>query len=257
MELVKVDAVNNKVVSIEIFSRECGEVVTARRLYDELGLDSRNWKRWYEKNIINNDFLIEGEDYEGFLIERSGNKTMDFYLTIPVAKKLSMKVNTVRGEEVRDYFLECEKKAKEQFYIPKTHEEALIAYANEIKAKKQLDLENKNLKLELSESKPKVEYYDIILTSNNTMNATQIGSDYGLTPIKLNKILNEERFIRKVDGQWILYAEHMGKGYEDTQTYAIEGSKPLTVWTQKGRLKIHEILTNRGIKANSDREDCI
>ena len=52
----------------------------------------------------------------------------------------------------------------------------------------------------------------------------------------------------------------MNKGYTKSETIDIERSdgrietKMHTRWTQKGRLKIHKILTNLGFIANYDRE---
>lgn len=113
----------------------------------------------------------------------------------------------------------------------------------------------KELEQKLTEAEPKLTYYDTILQSKNTMTSTQVAADYGMSAIRLNRILAEQRFIRRVNGQWVLYAEYMKKGYEDTKTYAISAnsSKTSTVWTQKGRLKIHEILGKIGIVANCDR----
>ena len=56
-----------------------------------------------------------------------------------------------------------------------------------------------------------------------------------------------------------MYKEHMNKGYTQSHTYNIstiigERTAITTRWTQKGRLKIHEILTGLGIKANMDKE---
>jgi len=67
-------------------------------------------------------------------------------------------------------------------------------------------------------------------------------------------------FIRNVGGQWLLYTEHMNKGYTRSETIIIkrkDGTEkvvPATKWTQKGRLKIHQTLTELGILANVDKE---
>ena len=92
------------------------------------------------------------------------------------------------------------------------------------------------------------------------MTITQIAADYGLSAYELNKTLNEQRVIRKVGGQWILYAEHMNKGYTKSETITVKKKNgtekvvPNTKWTQKGRLFIHNLLETLGIKANMDRE---
>lgn len=132
---------------------------------------------------------------------------------------------------------------------------------NEQKEKiKILAEENKTQKQMITELKPAKEYLDKILSTEDTMAITQIAADYGISGIRLNKILHDERFIRNVNGQWLLYSEHMNKGYTKSETTPVktkdgrDKTVVLTKWTQKGRLKIHNILTNLGFLANMDKE---
>lgn len=149
------------------------------------------------------------------------------------------------------------------YLIPAKIEEVLsnpdtiIKLATELK---KLRTENQMQAQQIAEFKPIKEYVDIILQSTDTVTITQIAADYGLSAKKLNKILNEEKIQHKVNDQWILYSNMMNKGYTKSETIDIERSdgrietKMHTRWTQKGRLKIHEILTNLGFIANYDRE---
>lgn len=109
----------------------------------------------------------------------------------------------------------------------------------------------------IEELKPIKEYVDVILSSKESLAVTQIAADYGLSATKLNSILQEERIQRKVNGQWILYIDHQSKGYTKSETVNIgkDRTKLQTKWTQKGRLKIHEILTKLGYKANTDLQN--
>lgn len=132
---------------------------------------------------------------------------------------------------------------------------------NEQKEKIQnLAEENKTQKQIITELKPAKEYLDKILSTEDTMVITQIAADYGLSGLRLNKILHDEKFIRNVNGQWLLYSEHMNKGYTKSETIIMKRKDgtdkaiPTTKWTQKGRLKIHNILTNLGFLANMDKE---
>jgi anti-repressor protein len=90
------------------------KVVSARELYEKLGLNVTNWKRWYKKNITENPFAVEGEDWVGFVIMTSGNETQDFAITIQFAKRLSMMARTETGESIRKYFVMVEEKAIEE-----------------------------------------------------------------------------------------------------------------------------------------------
>ena len=138
--------------------------------------------------------------------------------------------------------------------------EMLIEYGKTRKENEKLILENKEKDKQITELKPAKEYVDRILSTEDTMTITQIAADYGLSGLRLNQILHQERFIRNVGGQWLLYTEHMNKGYTKSETIIIkrkDGTEkvvPATKWTQKGRLKIHNILTSLGYLANVDKE---
>ena len=112
----------------------------------------------------------------------------------------------------------------------------------------------------IADFKPTQEYVDKILASKDVVTTTQIAADYGMSAVQLNMFLSEQRVQRVVGGQWILYKNHMGKGYTKSETIRIkhrdgsEGIKMQTKWTQKGRLFIHNLLTNKGYKANMDKE---
>lgn len=116
--------------------------------------------------------------------------------------------------------------------------------------------QNLLLQQEIGELKPKADYVDEILKSTGTLATTQIAADYGISAQKLNKLLYEARLQRKVNKQWVLYSEHMGKSYTESDTIPIvrsdgrEDTVLQTRWTQKGRLKIHEIMTEFGYEAN-------
>ena len=136
----------------------------------------------------------------------------------------------------------------------------LIEYGKTRKENEKLILENKEKDKQITELKPAKEYVDKILSTEDTMTITQIAADYGLSGLRLNQILHQERFIRTVGGQWLLYTEHMNKGYTKSATTPVktkdgrDKTVVLTKWTQKGRLKIHNILTNLGFLANMDKE---
>lgn len=138
--------------------------------------------------------------------------------------------------------------------------EVLINYGKVKRELEHLEEENQIQKQLIAEYKPIKEYVDTILSSEDTMTITQIAADYGLSAYELNKTLNEQRIIRKVGGQWILYAEHMNKGYTKSETITVKRKNgtekvvPNTKWTQKGRLFVHNLLETLGIKANMDRE---
>ncbi len=90
--------------------------VTARELYDFLGMDKSNFSRWAKANIDNNIYAEELIDFIPFVIddERNPNPMTDYELSIDFAKKLCMVSKSERGEQARNYFIAVEKMYKEQ-----------------------------------------------------------------------------------------------------------------------------------------------
>lgn len=87
-------------------------VESARALYDFLGFDGSQWNRWANKNIVNNPYAQPGIDWTvSDIMSKNGERgrpSVDYRLTIDFAKRLSMLARTPKGEEIRQYFLDCE-----------------------------------------------------------------------------------------------------------------------------------------------------
>lgn len=170
----------------------------------------------------------------------------DHSLTIEMAKQLCMLARNDKGREAREYFIAVE---KEWNSPEKVMSRALKIANNVINEQKVLIAYQEQ---QIAEFKPVKDYVDRILSTKSTMTITQIAADYDLSAVKLNKILHEAGLQRKVGDQWILYKQHMTKGYTKSETITFARSdgrldcKVNTKWTQKGRLKIHEILTEKG-----------
>lgn len=146
------------------------------------------------------------------------------------------------------------------FDIPKTYAEALRLAADQqdmIEHQRQVIEENETeiiaLTDKVNEMNPKAVYYDQILKSKNTILPSQIAKDYGLSAIKLNRILKNLHIQHKMRGQWLLYSKHTGKGYTKSVSIPFKyndgtnGTKMQTEWTQKGRLFLYEELKKNGI----------
>lgn len=107
---------------------------------------------------------------------------------------------------------------------------------------------------------PKAEYYDKILSCKNTVTATQIAADYGMTARAFNKLLNEQRIQYKVGNQWILYAEYKDQGYVRTESFVYETHalrnccSQSTKWTQKGRIFLYNTLKQLNILPICERD---
>jgi phage antirepressor protein len=117
----------------------------------------------------------------------------------------------------------------------------------------QLQVENNEQKQLIAQMQKGNDYLNVILESKGTLATTQVAADYGMSAVSFNKRLKEMRIQRKVNGQWILYTEFMGKGYVHSKTIAFQHSdgrpdtRLSTEWTQRGRMFLYDALKEVGI----------
>lgn len=135
-------------------------VVSARELYLFLTDNSSNVTRWMSANIESNDFAVQNVDYQR-IMQHAGNGRgqEDYALTIDFAKELCMMSQCERGREARQYFIDCERRLKDQTPIPNFNNpaEAARAWALEYEEKQKAVEEAKMHKKHLEETVEKVE----------------------------------------------------------------------------------------------------
>ena len=197
---------------------------------------------------LNNETLSSLGQRGGWLINESGLYSLILSSKLPTAKQFKRWVTSEVLPELR-------KTGSYSLTIPKTLPEALRAYADEVESHNATKAIVAQQEQQIAEFKPLKDYVDKILSSKSCLAITQIAADYGLSAQELNKILHEAGLQRKVGDQWILYKQHMAKGFTKSETFTFcrsDGrldSKITTKWTQKGRLEIHSILTKLNIHA--------
>ena len=106
---------------------------------------------------------------------------------------------------------------------------------------------------QVQELQPKATYYDLILDSSDTMTATQIAKDYGMSAQEFNTLLSNLGIQYKQSGQWLLYKDYQSNGYTQSKSFKYPkndgtvGVNLSTKWTQKGRLFLYEFLKDNGV----------
>ncbi|MEG0366577.1 MAG: antA/AntB antirepressor family protein [Coprobacillus sp.] len=110
------DLVRSQLINITT-NEEGKQLVNARELYIGLGLNKAAWSRWYKTNIIENDFFSENIDWAGVQLDVEGNETMDFAISLEFAKHIAMMARTEKSHQYRNYFIKCEKKAKNELAL--------------------------------------------------------------------------------------------------------------------------------------------
>lgn len=229
VELIKIKTENNR------------QLVSARELYEFLGL-SKRFSAWFDTYSKNEDYgFVEHEDFEGctqkYIANQHGAEAerLDYMITIEMAKELSMLSKSQKGKEARKYFIQCEKKLKD---VVNSNKALPSDYLSALKALVQAEEEKAIMQ-------PKVTYYENVLCPNTyikMITTTAIAKDLGKTAQKLNQILNDKKIIYKEkDKNWYLYKEHedMIPQYCD---YIINEHSQTLKWTEKGREFIIELL---------------
>ena len=165
-----------------------------------------------------------------------------------------------------DFKLWCNDRIKELFRYgvtatPQTLEQMLdnpdvliltLQKLKEERAEKdRLKLQNEQQEKVLKLSAPKVEYYEKVLSSVSTYTTTLIAKELGMSATALNRILNESKVQYKQNDTWVLYVKYQNLGFTKTTTvnytdsHGIARTNMNTVWTEKGRKFIHDLLKQK------------
>lgn len=134
---------------------------------------------------------------------------------------------------------------------PDTIIQLATALKSERAEKERLSEQNRLQQDQLQKSAPKVEFFDNVLQSQSTYNTNQIAKELGMSAITLNKRLQNIGIQYKQAGQWLLYHKYQDKGYTKTRTSTYTDTSGVTqttmqtVWTENGRLFIHQLMKQK------------
>lgn len=138
-----------------------------------------------------------------------------------------------------------------------TNPDFIIGLATELK---KAQTRNVFLENEVKILQPKAKYHDEVLNSPNVVAITQIAKDYGMSAVKMNKLLNDLGIQYKLRNQWLLVQKYSDKGYVKSKTQEYFDTRGnihtamTTYWTQRGRLFIYETLKQQNILPVIERE---
>ena len=137
------------------------QTVNARELH--AFLDSKqDFSTWIKARIAEYDF-VEHQDFVLFhnFMEK-GRPRIEYFITLDMAKELSMVERTAKGKQARQYFIDCEKRAQAVPQIPQTLSEALRLAAD-------LADEKAALLAEQQRNAPKVAFAEAVSNANDTI----------------------------------------------------------------------------------------
>ena len=237
---------------LRMSSREIAELTGKR--HDNVMRDIRNMEPAWEKV---NALKFEVIEY----LDSRGRKKLEYQLnkeeTLYVATKYNDETRAkliMRWKQLEVENMELKSKLNSKTYtIPEDYAEALLRIVDHVRTEKELT--NK-----IKEDAPKVEYYTKVMASTDTVTATTIAKDYGMTAAKFNALLHNLGVQFKQDGQWVLYHKYQNKGYTKSETIPIQrfpgvlGSATSTKWTQVGREFLYHFLKDNNIIPESEKK---
>ena len=202
--------------------------------------------------------FVDGRNYEMWFLTEDGLYEVLFQSRKPIAKEFKKGVKEILKtiRKTGGYIATKQDDTPEEIMARAlTIAQATLAKREErlkqleAKAEQQqvtIELQQK----ELTQSAPKVSYYDTHLQSVNTLTTTQVAKEIGMDAEKLNSRLKEIGIQFKQSGQWLLKAPYDKWGMHDTRTQTFTrsdgsiGTSIYTVWTQRGRRFIIALYEN-------------
>ena len=217
------------------------QTVNARELHSflEVGRDFSSWvkgrisKYGFEENV---DYVIVENLSSPNLVNAKARpqKLLDYYISIDMAKEVAMIENNEKGRDVRQYFIECERKLREHRehqvkLAPKTYVEALRALADEVEA------HNKTQE-QLAIAAPKSEYFDKLVERNLLTNFTITAKEFGIKRKDLIDYLLINKYVyRDAHGNIVAYAAHVPTLFEIKEFAKEKHAGTQTLITPRGR----------------------
>lgn len=222
-------------------------MTTARKLYSFLGLAQGQFSRWAKANITDNPFAVENEDYLGFDIDVEGNKTTDYKLTAHFAKKLSVKGNSEKAEEAREYFTRLEERVKQKVIDYSQLSPELQMFQKIFNSVAEQQLEQKRQAKEISEVKQTVSTMKEIFTEPIGDWKNDINSR--IREISIKSGVNYQTLYGEMYGELEMTAHCSLKRLQDNKKNRMEKAGNTKTAIKEGTTKIAIIYEKPQLKA--------
>lgn len=221
-------------LSTLIINRNDGFMVDGRQLHMKLEIGTE-YMKWVKRYFQDYGF-VSGEDYSSVLTNRcdgkAGKPQTNHYLTVDMAKEICMIQRSDIGKSIRKYFIECEKKLKQQPSLPDFNNpaEAARAWADQYEKNQKLLAENTVMK-------PKAEYFDCLVDRNLLTNFRTTAKEFHIKQKQFINWLLEKKFIyRDQKGNLQPYSQHADYFHvKDSKSQTGKWAGTQTLITPKGK----------------------
>lgn len=226
MELIKIE---QKKIGSELI-----DTANARDLHEFLE-SKQDFSTWIKKRIKDYDF-VDTVDFATLHKKEELGTTgfqgkIEYFLSIDMAKEISMVQNNEKGKQARKYFIECEKKAKGLSNLPNFEDpaESAIAWAKEFKEKKIAQEKLGEATQKIKEAQPKLEFVNHIETSSDSITV----AEFAKLIYKKGLEIGQKRLFK----------------YLYDQNYLRNRSEPYQIWMDKGLFEIKKTSYIKGDKS--------
>jgi anti-repressor protein len=180
------------------------QTVNARDLHLFLGV-KQDFSSWI-RNQIKRARLIDNRDFITLTKKEDRQILVEYHLTTEAGKSISMMSGADKGFEVRDYFLECERKAKVNplsvLNDPAAMRGLLLTYSEKV-----LQLEATN-----AEMQPKADFFDAVTGSATAVDMAVVAKtlNMGIGRNQLFEFLREKGILDRKNTPYQMFVD---RGY--------------------------------------------
>ena len=264
-------------IQVKWFGEKKVNAVDARELHQFLGV-GRDFSNWIKQRIEKYNFK-ENRDFAILLAksgeQHGGQNRIDYALSLNMAKELCMVENNEMGKQAREYFIECEERAKSIEVKPLSRVEILhMAYLESMKIIEEKDAEIEQEKLEhrktgmkllhteqiVKAQKPKVEFAETVAKSESEVSLTHAIKHLGITkPNKMIEVLRTGiadgdynasfKWLENRGGKNYPMQKAIDKGWLVSRLIVTENEMafPQTLVTMAGLQKLSNLIQKYGI----------
>ena len=240
------------------------QTVNARELHEFLEV-GRDFSNWMKDRIAQYDF-VEGVDFiktqdlssPNLANAKSRAQTrIEYHLTLGMAKELCMVERNEKGKQARQYFIECERVAKQKLAA----QPALPSYSEALRQLADQIDHNKELQEKIEQDKPKVEYCDQIVADNGSMTITKAAKVIGYPPRKFKDYIRQIGWLyanADTPMQHVITSGYMVLRYAhwtDNDGNYVE--KPYAHITAKGMFAIYKRMRKEGLIERNERFELV
>lgn len=180
-------------ITDRMINDEVVKTVDARTMHEFLQV-GKDFTTWIKARIEQYGF-VQDQDFLVILSKSLGGRpSTEYHISISMAKELAMVERNERGKMARQYFIECERIAKQGgLQLEDLHEDQIIFLGFQKLMKKAEALE-----FQLEMAQPKVDFYNNFAESDGLYTLQNAGKSMGFAP---------NRFINWLKGKYLFYQD--------------------------------------------------